>query len=139
VLGQFYLAHAGYGGSNNNMGLEVDWRDVKGLVPSPATIGTFTCALVKFVSGIGTEHQALLQPTDCLFPSTGVMTKRIYEQLQELDQNTLWYSVLLVLTQDISQHKWEEVAMLIDGSCDEHAPLHLKIKAFHDDIARGDT
>ncbi len=27
---RYCLAHAGYGGSNNNMGLEVDWRDVKG-------------------------------------------------------------------------------------------------------------
>ncbi len=27
---RYCLAHAGYGGSNNNMGVEVDWRDVKG-------------------------------------------------------------------------------------------------------------
>ena len=36
--GRYCLAHAGYGGSNNNMGLEVDWRDVKKLVPPSATI-----------------------------------------------------------------------------------------------------
>ncbi len=72
--GRFCLAHAGYGGSNNNMGVEVDWRDVKGLVPSSATIGAFTGALVKFVADIGTEHQTFLKPTDGLFPSTGVMT-----------------------------------------------------------------
>ncbi len=47
--GRYFLAHAGYGGSNNNMGIEVDWRDVKGLVPGLAIIGTFTSALVKFV------------------------------------------------------------------------------------------
>jgi hypothetical protein len=29
--GRYCLAHAGYGGSNNNMGVEVDWRDAKGL------------------------------------------------------------------------------------------------------------
>ena len=29
--------------------------------------------------------------------------------------------------------------MRIHGSGDEDAPLHLKIKAYHDDIARGDT
>ena len=48
--GRYCLAHAGYGGSNNNMGVEVDWRDVQGLVPSSATISAFTCALVKFIA-----------------------------------------------------------------------------------------
>ena len=48
--GRYCLAHAGYGGSNNNMGVEVDWRDAKGLVPSSSTIGAYTGALVKFVA-----------------------------------------------------------------------------------------
>jgi hypothetical protein len=55
--------------------------DVKGLVPSSATIGAFTCALFKFVSDIGTEHQDFIRPTGGLFPSTGVMTKHIYESV----------------------------------------------------------
>ena len=33
-----------YGGSNNNMGVEVDWRDVKKLLPASATL-----AAVKIV------------------------------------------------------------------------------------------
>jgi hypothetical protein len=37
------------------------------------------------------------------------------------------------------ERKWDEIVMHIHGSCDEDAPLHLKIKAYHDDIARGDT
>jgi len=89
--GRYCLAHAGYGGSNNNMGVEVDWRDAKGFVPSSATIGAYTGALVKFVADIGTEHQTFLKPTDGLFPSTGVMTKRIYDQLQGFDRDTLRY------------------------------------------------
>ncbi len=28
--GRYCPAHVDYGGSNNNMGVEVDWRDVKG-------------------------------------------------------------------------------------------------------------
>ncbi len=64
------------------------------------------------------------------------MTKRIYDQLQEFDQNTLLYSVLLDVTQGNSQLEWEEIVTRIDGSGDEDAPLHLKIKAYHDDIAR---
>ncbi len=91
--GLYCLEYAGYAGSNNDMGVEVEWRDVKGLVPYSATVGAFTCALVKFVSDIGTEHQDFLKPTNGLFPSTGVMNKRIYNQLQEFDRDTLRYSV----------------------------------------------
>ena len=72
--GRYCLAHAFYGGSNNNMGVEVDWMDVKELVLSAATISAFTGALVKFVADIGTEHQDFLKQTDGLFSSTGVMT-----------------------------------------------------------------
>ncbi len=70
------------------MGVEVDWRDVKGIVPSSATIGMSTGALVKFVSDIGTEDQAFLKPANGLFPSTGEITKGIYNQLQEFDRKT---------------------------------------------------
>jgi hypothetical protein len=31
--GRWTLAHAGHAGSNNTMGVEVDWRDMKRLVP----------------------------------------------------------------------------------------------------------
>jgi hypothetical protein len=74
--------------------------------------------LVKFVSDIGIEHQDFLKSTNGLFLSTGVLTKRIYDQLQEFDRKTLLYSVLLVVMQDTSQHKWEEIAMRIDHSSD---------------------
>ena len=39
--GRYCLAHACYGGSNSNMGVEVDWRDVKKLLPASATLGAF--------------------------------------------------------------------------------------------------
>ncbi len=107
--------------------------------PSSATIGAFTCALVKFVADIGTEHQDFLKPTDGLFPLTGVMTKRFYDQLQEFDRDTLRYSVVILVAHNNSERKWDDIVMRIHGSGDEDVPLHLKIKAYHDDIARGDT
>ncbi len=48
--GLYCLAHAGYGDSNNNVGVEVDWRDVKDLLPPSSTIGTFTAALMQYIS-----------------------------------------------------------------------------------------
>ena len=44
--GRWALAHAGYAGSNNNMGQEVDWRDFKQEVLPPVSLGTYTGALV---------------------------------------------------------------------------------------------
>jgi hypothetical protein len=76
-----------------------------------ATIRTFTCLLVKFVSDIGVEHQEFLKPTNVLFPSTGVITKRIYDQLQGFDQKTLLFSVLLVVTQETGQRKWGTIIL----------------------------
>jgi hypothetical protein len=45
----------------------------------------------------------------------------------------------LVVSQGTDHLKWEEIILRIDRSGDEDAPLHLKIKAYHDDIARGNT
>ena len=67
------------------------------------------------------------------------MTKRIYDQLQGSAQDTLRFSVLLLVGHAQSERKWEELVTRIHGSGDEDAQLHLKIKAYHDDIARGDT
>ena len=54
--GRYCLAHAGYAGSNNNMGIEVDWRDTKGECPQSATIGTFTGSLFALIDHLGQEH-----------------------------------------------------------------------------------
>ena len=69
VIGRYCLAHAGYGGSNNNMGIEVDWQDVKKLVPPSATMGTFTVALMQFMADLSQQHIIFLEPTNGLFPS----------------------------------------------------------------------
>jgi hypothetical protein len=65
------------------------------------------------------------------------MTKCIYDQLQEFDRYTPQYSVVILVAHNNSERKWDEIVMHIHGSVEEDAPLHLKIKAYHDDIARG--
>jgi hypothetical protein len=48
TLGRMTLAHAGYCGSNANMGvIEVDWREVKRIALSTGTIGQYTGTFVK--------------------------------------------------------------------------------------------
>ncbi len=58
--GRYTLAHAEYGGNNNNMEVEVDWRDMKRLVPASATLATVFGALVKNIRDLGVEHDAWL-------------------------------------------------------------------------------
>ena len=42
--GRWALAHAKYAGSNNNMGQEVDWRDLKQECPPSVTLAAPTLA-----------------------------------------------------------------------------------------------
>ncbi len=56
---RYSLAHSKYTGSNNNMGTDVDWRDIKGECPPASTLGTFTGTLVSLIGRVGTEHWAL--------------------------------------------------------------------------------
>ena len=75
---RYSYAHAKYAGSNNNMGIEVDWRDMKGECTSSATLGTFTGALVGLITQLGQEHRVLLKKYAAnLFPAKQYITKRI--------------------------------------------------------------
>ncbi len=60
TFGRYSLVHAGYTESNNNMGTEVDWRDMKGECPPSTTLGTFTGTLVSLIGQLGTEHRTPL-------------------------------------------------------------------------------
>ncbi len=61
------------------MGVEVDWRDVKDLVLPSSTIGTFTGALMQFITDLRKEHFDFLKPSDGRFPSKAILTKHIYD------------------------------------------------------------
>jgi hypothetical protein len=45
---RYCLCDAGYAGSNNNMGIKVDWRDIKVQCPATSSLGTFLGALWDF-------------------------------------------------------------------------------------------
>ena len=135
--GRYCLAHAGYGGSNNNMGVEVDWRDVKKLVPPSATICVFTGALMQFISDLSDEHFDFLAPWDGLFPSKQELTKPIYDKIQDFHPNTLLYTIPMAWDNPQSDKRFEDLVDIVDRCGYEGAPLHLKIKAYHADVASG--
>ncbi len=55
------LAHSRYAGWNNNMGIEVSWRDIKKLLPPNSSLGQFLCALCHYIkTALGEEHMQRL-------------------------------------------------------------------------------
>ena len=61
LRGRYCLCNAGYAGSNNNMGMEVDWRDIKEQVPHTASLCTFLGELWQFIKQLAIEHKAFLE------------------------------------------------------------------------------
>ena len=98
--GRWALAHAGYAGSNNNMGQEVDWRDMKKeCLPSVTlaeSLGTHIGALVGLIEQLGDEHRAYLgKIVSNLFPRMQIITKQIYDKMQSFHYSTLRLSFIL--------------------------------------------
>ena len=138
--GRYCLAHAQYGGSNSNMGVEVDWRDVKKLLPPSSTLSAFTGALMQFIADLSDEHFDFLEPTGGLFPSQQVLTKAVYDDMQDFHCKTLLCSCIMAWrpkNDDKTPQIFEDLVQALDHSGCDGAPLHLKIKAYHADVAKG--
>ncbi len=61
--GRMCLAHSRYDGSNNNMGVEVSWRDIKKLLPANCTfkLSQFLGVLCHYIrTYLGEEHMQRL-------------------------------------------------------------------------------
>ena len=89
--GRYCLCHSTHGGTNNNMGVEVDWRDMAKLCPASSTIGTFIGCLCHFVKELGKEHEGTLVAagTPNAFISEPVIHKEIWDSLQHMHPLTL--------------------------------------------------
>ena len=133
--GRYCLCHAGYGGSNNNMGVEVDWRDIKKLCPSSATLGTFIGHLIHFVRNLGIEHENFLkeQGTPGEFIRNPVPTKVLWDMIQDFHPKTLATSFIVEGTggQGLVE-SFEKLNSDILHSGLENGALHLKIEAWHE-------
>jgi hypothetical protein len=124
------------------MGVEVDWRDVKDLVPPSSTIGTFTGALMQFIADLSKEHFDFLKPTDGRFPSKAILTKHIYDRMQAVHPKTFLYTLPMSTigddAGDRSLEKFEDLVDYADRSGVDGAAVHPNIKVYHADVARGD-
>ena len=125
------------------MGIEVDWRDMKGLYPQSSAIITLTGALTTLVHDLCKEQRIFLfQRAKDLFPSRQLITKRIYYKLQSFHYSTLQLSVICSSVEgkeNLAQDEWDAIVQRIHMAGEPAAPLHLKIKAYHADVSRKDV
>ena len=92
---------------------------------------------MQFISDLSDEHIDFLEPTDRLFPSAQVLTKPIYDEIQDFHSKTLLYTIPMLLACDKALKRFEDLVDIVDRCGYDGAPLHLKIKAYHADVANG--
>jgi hypothetical protein len=131
--GRYCLCHATHGGSNNNMGVEVDWRDVKKNCAPTSNLGTFLGALFHFVKELGKEHKTHLIKCDTpnAFITTPVISKAIFDLMQDVHPKTLICTILVTTTGRETETRFFNRMQEIMALCEDKTPLHLKIRAWH--------
>ena len=131
--GRYCLCHATHGGSNNNMGVEVGWREVKRICAPTSNLGTFLGAFFHFVEELGKEHKTHL--INCNTPNafirTPVISKAIFDLMQDVHPKTLICTLLLTATGREPEKKFFDRMQEIMALCEDKTPLHLKIRAWH--------
>ena len=136
--GRMCLAHSRYAGCNNNMGVEVSWRNIKRVCPGLASLAEFIGALCKFIRRqLGEEHRdRLRREGDCnAFIRNPTATKSMFDAVQAVHPKTL--SACFVMSTATSKANpdvlFRDMVRSVMESGTAKSPLHLKIVAYHDD------
>ena len=131
--GRYCLCDAGYAGSNNNMGIEVDWRDIKLQCPATSSLGTFLGALWEFIKQLAREHQTLLEDLGDAdnFPESLSPSKELFDRLQDRHPKTLILTTLLSGRAKLVQEYFDYIEY-VHAQGRHNTPLHLKIRLSHE-------
>jgi hypothetical protein len=134
--GRICICHARYSGCNNNMGVEVGFRDIKAVTPSNAGIGTFIGGLVHYMKEKGKEGERLMieNGTPDAFIKSPVATKAMWDLVQGKHRKTLRVSFVLGKSKHSREldQKFRDMADAIAAEGDDDTPLHLKIRSWHE-------
>jgi hypothetical protein len=126
---------------NNNMEIEVSWRDIKKLLPANCTLSQFLGALCHYTY-LGEERmQRRLLDISCngnAFNRIPIPTKKTWDGVQSAHIETLSCSFVIessskranvpIIFRDIMEEVMESRPVTM--------PLHLRIAAWHDDHMR---
>jgi hypothetical protein len=139
--GRMCLAHSRYAGCNNNMGVEVSWRQIKRVCPSLASLAEFIGALCKFIRRqLGEEHRDRLRKEgdSNAFIRYPTATKSMYDAVQDVHPKTLsaCFVMLTTTSKTNPEELFRDMVRSVMESGTAKSPLHLKIVAYHDDRLR---
>ena len=133
------MCHSTHGGTNNNMGVEVDWRDIKKICPPSAGLSTFLGTLFHFVKNLGEEHEEFLEKEAMpnLFLCEPVFHKFIWDAVQDVHPKTLVCSFIFVRGGKVTSIERDFTARVQAIYDQGDAPLHLKIEVWHESVLSG--
>jgi hypothetical protein len=137
--GRMCLAHARYAGCNNNMGVEVSWKNIKEICSYLSSLATFIGALCKFIRNqLGEEHMYRMMRDgghSNHFIREPQETREMYDAVQAMHPKTL--SACFILTTSTGKRNpeiiYRDMMEQVMESGRARTPLHLKVLAYHND------
>ena len=131
--GRYCLVHSRYGGCNNNMGVEVTWRDIKKFCTVLMRLGAFIGALCHFIAtALGEENMKRLKD-DSGVPDAFIRkprpTREMYDLVQETHRLTL--SCCIILDKPTAEYAFFDLMAEVMECGADTAPLHMKIAIYH--------
>jgi hypothetical protein len=135
------LAHSRYAGCNNNMGIDVSWRDINKLLPPNCSLGQFLGALCHYIkTALGEEHMQRLSEVGSgnAFTSEPIATKGMWDGVQSARSKTLSCSFVLTTSSKRANVPIKLLDMMEEiMECGPRTlALNLKIAAWHEDMRR---
>ena len=141
--GRYCLVHSRYAGCNNNMGVEVTWRDIKRTCNIGMRLGAFVSALCHFIAtALGEENMMRLKDDSGLpdaFISTPRPTKEMFDIVQDAHRLTLSCCIVIESFKAHAQDAFIDLIAEVMECGTDATPLHMKIAMYHHERAqRGD-
>ena len=129
--GRYCLVHSRYAGCNNNMGVEVGWREIKKICDALAKLGAFIGALCHFISSaLGSESMARLKRDSGdrnAFIRIPMPLKFMWDQVQTMHRLTLSCCVIIESSRQNAQALFVDLMAEVLECGADLTPLHMKI------------
>jgi hypothetical protein len=141
--GRMCLAHSRYAGCNNNMGIEVSWRDIKKLCRRTALCRS---SLARSATTLRPTWERSTCILDIIgnrnaFIRTPIPTKEMWDGVQSAHIKTLSCSFVIASSSkraNVPIIFWDVMEEVME-SWPVTMPLHLRIAAWHNDQMRSAT
>jgi hypothetical protein len=131
----YCLVHSQYAGCNNNISVEVTWRDIKKSCDSLGALGAFIRTFCRFIAtAIGEENMKRLKD-DSRVPAAFIRAprpiKEMWDQLQSAHRLVLSCCIILESPRQHAKNAYIDLMADVIKCGADPASLHLKIEIYH--------